>query len=235
MVEAKRRILVVDNDLDVCGSLKAYMQADSTDVCCAATASEAVECLMKQNYCLVILSAHLSEISVMEMLRIIRLAKSVPILALTTILSQDEKVALFQAGADAIIEEPFSVDLCVAQAEALIQLYSGAGTGRCQKDQIPFGTELTIIPRYRQVLVDGKPLTLTRKEFDLLHCFATHPYQVFSREQLYAHIWDDGFATAGDETVRVHVQRLRRKLAARGKNLIHNVRGVGYKFVPPNG
>lgn len=75
---------------------------------------------------------------------------------------------------------------------------------------------------------------LTKKEFDLLHYFANHPFQVFSKGQLYVHVWDDSFANIGDETVRVHIQRLRRKLATTGKNLIHNVRGVGYKFVPPN-
>ena len=154
-----------------------------------------------------------------------------PILLLSDPISSDYKVALIQAGADVIIEKPLNEDLCAAQAKALIQLYSKADND--QKNQISFGVELVIMPCFRQVFIDGNLLPLTRKEFDLLNYLVRYPRQVFSREQLYVRIWHDSFASSGDETVRVHIQNLRKKLASRGKNFIHNVWGVGYKFVPP--
>ena len=66
----------------------------------------------------------------------------------------------------------------------------------------------------------------------MLVFLAQHPEQVFSIEQLYEHIWNMDFAVNGDETVRVHIKTLRKKLAQAGKNYIYNVWGIGYKFVP---
>ena len=96
-----------------------------------------------------------------------------------------------------------------------------------------YGTELIINSRYRQVIVDGEPLDLTRKEFDLLHYLASSQRQVFSRKQLYNQVWHDSTTESGEETVRVHLNTLRKKLLQMNKDLIENVRGVGYRFVPP--
>ncbi len=230
-----RQILVVSSDSNICQYIKASMQDHSTEICCTASASEALDNFNKHNYCLVILDNQLPGINSMEMLQIIHRTKYIPILLFSDPLFPDDKVALFQAGANAIIENPFNVDICAAQAEALIRLYFAADTAHKQNDQIAFGSELTIMPCYRKVLIDGKPVLLTRKEFELLHYFARHPYQVFSREKLYSDIWGDSFAAASDETVRVHVQRLRGKFNAKGKGYINTVWGVGYKFIPPNG
>ena len=125
------------------------------------------------------------------------------------------------------------MQICIAQANALIQLYLNFNRNHKDHHPIIFGTELVISPKYRQVVVDGTTLVLTRKEFNLFLCLAKHPEQVFSREQLYTDVWNDGLGIGGDETVRVHIQKLRKKLTALGKNYIHNIWGVGYKFVPP--
>ncbi len=236
MLIVKNRILVIDNDLDTCRDITAHMQGEHTDVCCIASVSEALDSIMKVDYCLIILSNQLPGISGMEMLRIIRLTQRIPINVLTAPLFPNDKVALFRAGADAVIEKPFDIDMCIAQAEALIQLYSNSDVDRnnIRDGQISFGTELVIVPHFRQTFVDGKAISLTRKEFALLLHFARHPKRVFSREQLYASIWGSSFAAGGDETVRVHIQTLRKKLEAEGKHFIHNVWGVGYKFAPPN-
>lgn len=85
-----------------------------------------------------------------------------------------------------------------------------------------------------QVIVDGKFLELTRKEFDLLHCFAKHPGQVLSREQLYDYIWNDEPAVAVDEAVKSLIKKLRKKLASVNKFYIQNTRGVGYRLVLPD-
>lgn len=192
--------------------------------------------MVKVDYCLAILSNQLPGISGIEMLRIMRLTQHFPIMVLTAPLSSDEKISLFQAGADAVMESPFNIDICAAQAEALIHLYTTAGIEHKhdQEGQLSFGTSLTIAPRFRQVFVEGKPVPLTRKEFDLLLYFARHQRQVFSREQLYTNVWNDSYASGGDETVKSHIRTLRRKIETKGNTPIHNVWGVGYKFVPPD-
>ena len=83
------------------------------------------------------------------------------------------------------------------------------------------------------ITVDGKQIFLTPTEFELLHYMAESPEQVFSNEQLYTHIWGDVPDLGMEKTVKVHLSNLRRKLADAGKTYIQNVRGVGYRFVPP--
>lgn len=229
-----KRILVVDEEIDVGRSIKENMQNDSTDINCIASPSKALSFFMKNDYCLVIINNKLSGINDAEMIRIMRITKRVPILVLSAPLPPKGKIALFRAGANAIVEGPLNVDLCVAQAEALISLSLDGDRDCKNKDQVVFGSELIIIPCFRQVFIDGESLLLTRKEFDLLYYLASHPCQVFSLEQLYSHVWKDNFVEAGDKTVRTHIQTLRKKLAERGMDIICNVWGVGYKFKPPS-
>jgi len=99
------------------------MQNETTDVCCMAAASEALDSIMKTDYCFIILSNQLPGISGMEMIRIVRLTQHIPIMVVTTPLLPNDKIALSQAGADAIIDKPLNIELCVVQAEALIRLY----------------------------------------------------------------------------------------------------------------
>lgn len=225
----------MDDELGTCCSVKACLQSDSTDVYYVTSMLEALDNFSKQNYCLAIISNQLSKVDSKEIIHAIHLIKHIPIIVFSDPLPPDEKIKILQTGADIIIEKPFNMDMCVTQIESLIQLYSIAGVSHRQEERIVFGTSMTliIIPNYRLACSNGEPLSLTRKEFDLLLHFARHPYQVFSKEQLYLRIWGDSFDAVENETVRVHVQTLRKKLGDEGKRLIRNVWGVGYKFVPP--
>ena len=89
---------------------------------------------------------------------------------------------------------------------------------------------MIIDPLARQVILNGEPLHFTRKEFDLLFCLASNPGQVFSRKQLYNHIWDEHSAYNVDEVVKAQIKLLRQKLSSTGKEYIQNVWGVGYRF-----
>ena len=109
------------------------------------------------------------------MLRAMRSTKHTPLLLLTESLHSKEIVRHLNAGADICMEKPLSLEVCVAQANALIKLYIDAEINHSHHKPIVHGSELIISPRYRQVIVDGKYLELTRKEFDLLHCLASYP------------------------------------------------------------
>lgn len=231
MVHIKRQILVIENDLKVCQAIYDSMQNDLTDVCYMTSAIKALASYMTQDYCLVILDVHLSDVSGIELLRTIRKAKHMPILVLTDFVNTDDKLTLFEAGADACVEGTPNIAVCVAQANALINLYVGAGIHDGPHNLIAFGSELIISPRYRQVIIDGTPLELTKKEFDIFYYLATYPGQVFTREQLYDCAWNDVPAVAVDEAVKAQIKSLRRKLALMGKDYIHTERGIGYKFI----
>lgn len=229
----KRQILVIESDLSIFHSIQEYMQDDTTDICGITTVADALDSFMKFEYCMVIMDLHLSEVKSLEMLRTMRAAKHTPILVLADHLEPDGKIALFHAGANAYMEKPIDVKVCAAQSEALIQLYLDSDCETKESFPLTFGTELIINPIYRQVIIDGSPVELTRTEFDLLFCLARHPGQVLSRDQLYHQVWKDDMASTGDNIVRTHIGNLRKKLTDAGKNCVQNSRGIGYKFIPP--
>lgn len=229
----KKRILVIDDDLSVCRSIRETMQDDHTDVCYTMSVTEALDAFAVYDYYLVIMDLRSSEADGMKILRIIRQTKTMPILVLAEQLTESEKLALFQMGANAVLEKPIDMSVCVAQANSLIQLYMEQMGNRSDHPLI-FGTELIIDPTYRQVVVDGEQLALTRKEFDLLFCLARHPGQVWSRTQLYSQVWNDDLGISGENAVKSHVGNLRKKLADMGKDYIQTSWGVGYRFVPPS-
>ena len=165
------------------------------------------------------------------MIRAMRSSKHTPILVLTNPLHPEKIVELLNAGADSYLEKPLNTDICVAQVNALIKRYIEEDINHNEHKPVIHGSEFMISPRYRQVMIDGEPLTLTRKEFDLLHCLANYPRQVFTCEQLYNHVWGGDATFAVDNAVKSQIKRLRKKLSQIGKNYIRNEWGVGYKFV----
>ena len=229
----KQQILVVSKDAAFCQEFQKQIQNSYASVCCVQTEIKALDIFMKQECCLVILDIQPLDKDRMKMLQIMRRTKHFPILALIPPLKKEEKMALFHAGVDVCLENTTDIELCVAQAEALIQIYLETSAEQKKRGIIMYGTELIINSRYRQVIVDGESLELTRKEFDLLHYLASNQRQVFSRKQLYHQVWNDSTTESGEETVRVHLNTLRKKLLQMNKDLIENVRGVGYRFVPP--
>lgn len=229
----KRQILVVTENSELCGPIQEQMQSDTTEICCVGSLSEVLRLTAKSEFCLVILDLQLSGIKILEMVRIIRISQQAPILALTASLESNQEIALYHAGVNALMEKPVRAEVCAAQAESLIQLCLQSDEDKKRQATLAFGDSLVISPRFWQVFVNGELLELTKKEFELLHFFARRPRQVFSREQLFDQIWDYNFELGGNETVKVHVNTLRKKLMVLGYNPIENIRGVGYRFIPP--
>ena len=183
------------------------------------SSAEALASYLEENYCLVILDVQLSDTDSVGMLRAMHSAKHTPNLVLTDPLYPQEIVELLHAGADTCMENPLNMEVCAAQANALIKLYVEADINHNQHKPVVHGSELLISPRYRQVMVDGRHLALTKKEFDILHCLASRPGQIFSCEQLYDHVWGDSLAVAVDDiVVIVFVARVQQR-----ELLVHEV------------
>lgn len=231
---SKRRFLVVTDDHDIDQSIQHHFSNDQvTEIHNTPSISQALACVMKYSYCLLMIDLQLPSIDKAELVKIFRIAKHMPILALTESLETGEKVALLQAGINAFIEKPIDIELCSAQANALVELYLVPDDKLSRCNPIIYGTSMVITPCYRVVCINGEPLNLTRKEYDLLYYFAKHPKQIFSRGQLYEQVWNEFYELGGDETVKAYIKKLRKKLSVLGTNLIENIRGVGYRFMPP--
>ncbi len=229
---SKKRVLIISGDPVICELVQHNMTEYSVDVFYTTGSFENRHQIVKNGYCLTIMDIRFSVVREAEMLRIIREMSYAPILVLTEDCSTETQIAFLRMGADVCVGKPIDVDLCIAQADALIRLYSKAKV--CDSSSLIFGDDFILNLCYRKIYISGKELALTRKEFDMLTFFAQHPEQVFSVEQMYEHIWNMDFAMNGDETVRVHIKTLRKKLAQVGKKYIYNVWGSGYKFVPPD-
>lgn len=205
------------------------MQDENTDIYCAASTIEAINRYMTIDYSLAIIDISLLEKEKVDMLYMMRAAKRIPILVLAERLNPDEKLLLFRAGADVCMEKPLDGSVCKAQANALIRLYQSSSKST-SRSLLAFGTDLVIDPYYRQAFAYGKQLSLTRKEFDLLHYLASYPGRVFSKEQLYHHVWQNLSDIDGNDTVKTHIKTLRKKIGSSGKDYIQNIWGIGYKF-----
>ena len=227
----KKSVLVIDNDLNICRELKDALQDEETDVYYTPSTNEALGAFMKWRFCLVIMDTHLPEQNGYEVLGIIRQTRAVPILVLSEKAGTAERTAMLQAGANVCLKKPYDINEVLAQARSLIDLCTSSNPMKDQGYTLAFGTELIIDPTFWKVTLNGQQIELTHKEFALLYCLASHRGQVLSREQLYQQVWHNDSEINLEATIKSHIKSLRQKLAPCGKNLIENVRGVGYRFV----
>lgn len=139
-----------------------------------------------------------------------RRTKSVPILVLTNGLSIEEEINFFSLGATVCAQKPVELRHLIAQSRALVQFYLGSEHSEKRYYTLTFGMELTIDPVHRQVVLKGNWLNLTRKEFDVLYFLASHPGQVFTREQIYHNVWHNEADYNVDESVKSSIKALRK-------------------------
>lgn len=157
----KEQILFVENDLTLYHSIRMQMACVGINVHSVKLLAEAVLQFAQREYYLVIVDIRIFGRNQLDVIQQMRNIKYVLILAISSPLDSKRKLRLFQAGVNVCIEEPFDLDICVAQAYSLFQLHMNSHTDDSQ-NTIVYGTELVISRRYRQVVIDGKSLELTR-------------------------------------------------------------------------
>lgn len=226
----KKTILIINTNIEMAQSIKHNLLSTNTKIICVSSMQDALQTFLKTECCLIILDAAISAEDDHKLLKAMRNARTTPILILSSQTCHIERLKVLQAGAHAYIGHPYSLEECLAQAQALMQLYCELRKPSEICYTLAFGKELVIDPLTRQVLLKGKDLRFTRKEFDLLFCLASNPGKVFSREQLYSHVWDEDAIYNVDDVVKAHIKALRRKLSDAEITYIKNVWGIGYKF-----
>ncbi|HWI63515.1 MAG TPA: response regulator transcription factor [Symbiobacteriaceae bacterium] len=215
-------ILIADDETEIVDLLRDYLEADGFAVIGVSDGDAAVAAALRADPDCVLLDVMMPGKTGFEVCRLLREKKDVPILFLSARQSDVDKIRGLGLGGDDYIGKPFSPGEVVARVKAVLRRYQ-----RNEKAQpsprLRFG-RVEIDVKAHQVYLQGQPVYLTAKEYELLVFLAEHPRQVFTREQIFDRIWGD----FGDlHTVTVHIARIREKVAG---DLIGTVWGVGYRF-----
>lgn len=224
-------ILVVDDEEKIRDLIIAYLQAEGFGSVGAADGRQALELVGKNRFDLLVLDLMMPGLDGWSICREIRKNSDMPILMLTARGDEIDRVLGLELGADDYVVKPFSPRELVARIKAILRR---AGPDRpCpgEKEKAVEFAGLRISPESREVAVNGRPVQLTPKEFELLIYMAGSPGRVFTRDHLLEHIW--GYNFFGEaRTVDTHITRLREKLTRipGARQYIYTVWGVGYKF-----
>jgi DNA-binding response OmpR family regulator len=225
----KKRILVVDDEENLCEILKFNLEKADYEVDTALSAEDALSMDLSV-YCLLILDIMMGDISGFQMAGIIKKNKnlaSVPIIFCTSRSSEDDIVCGLNLGADDYIAKPFSIKEVLARVEAVLRRSSNTVVYG-QDDESFRYQKLKLDMVSKKVFVEDTDISLTKKEFEILSLLMQKPERVFSREELLRIVWpDDVFVT--DRTVDVHITRLRKKIAPYDRNIVARL-GYGYCF-----
>jgi DNA-binding response OmpR family regulator len=230
---AEPRVLVVDDEPMVREVLSRYLERDGFDVEVAADGELAMAAFDADPPDLVLLDLMLPRLDGFEVFRRIRARGRSPVIMITARGEVTDRIVGLETGADDYISKPFSPAEVVARVRAVLRR-GAQGREPRQRGREPLRFEgLEIDPEAREVRVEGRAVSLTPREFDLLDFLASNPRTVFSRYDLLDELWDAAFD--GDPgTVTVHVRRLREKIEpdpSRPRRLV-TVWGSGYRFEP---
>jgi DNA-binding response OmpR family regulator len=216
------RVLVVDDDRDVREVILSALEREHFELRYAADGRSAVELAQMFQPDVILLDLNLPELSGIDVCERVREFSDAYILMLTASDDLSDKLIGLSAGADDYVTKPCSMPELIARIRALMRrTRSGSSTDRVRA----FG-ELRVDTSSREVSVGGKPVTLTRIEFDLLDVLSTDPRAVVSRPRLLERVWGPNWH-GDDHIVDVHMSNLRRKI---GSAFIRTVRGVGYRM-----
>ncbi|MBP6662181.1 MAG: response regulator transcription factor [Paludibacter sp.] len=222
------RILVVDDEEDLCEILQFNLETEGYQVDVAYSAEEA----LKKNitdYNLLLLDVMMGEMSGFKMARALRenpATASTPIIFLTAKDSETDRLTGFNIGADDYISKPFSIREVLARVKAVIRRVENKKTV-VAVEQLTYET-LVMFLGNKKVLLDGVEIPFTKKEYEILRLFLENKNRVFSRDEMLTRVWSDEVIVL-DRTIDVNITRLRKKIGPYGKNIVTRL-GYGYCF-----
>jgi DNA-binding response OmpR family regulator len=225
---SQQRILVVDDEEDLCEILQFNLETEGYLVDVAYSAEDA----MKNDltvYNLLLLDVMMGEMSGFKMARAVREnAKTVhiPIIFLTAKDSETDRLTGFNIGADDYISKPFSIREVLARVKAVMRRMD-AQKKVSKIEVVSYGT-LEMQLDFKKVMLDGKEIPFTKKEYEILRLFLENKNRVFSRDEMLTRVWTDEVIVL-DRTIDVNITRLRKKIGVYGKNIVTRL-GYGYCF-----
>ncbi|HEX7057594.1 MAG TPA: response regulator transcription factor [Bacilli bacterium] len=237
MDEKLKRILVVDDEERIRRLLRMYLEKEGFQIDEAEDGETALRKAIAEDFALILLDLMLPGMDGMEVCTRLRQVKATPVIMLTAKGEEANRVHGFEAGTDDYVVKPFSPREVIYRVKAILRRSSATAFLSRQdgSSNVIVFPHLTIEHDAHRVTVAGQEVSLTPKEYELLHYLASSPDKVFSREDLLKDVWNYEFF--GDlRTVDTHVKRLREKLnkvSAEAAAMITTVWGVGYKLEVP--
>ena len=225
----KNRILVVDDEEDLCEILKFNLENEGYEVDTAHSAEEALKMDLTR-YQLLLLDVMMGEISGFKMASMLKKeprTASIPIIFITAKDTENDTVTGFTLGADDYISKPFSLREVQARVKAVLRRTQQEGNNEKEPSPLTYRT-LTLDTVKKKVCIDGVETPLTKKEFEILQLLLQHAGRVFSREDILNRVWSDEVYVL-DRTIDVNITRLRKKIGAYGKCIVTRL-GYGYCF-----
>lgn len=224
---ANKKVLIVDDDTNICELLRLYLEKDGFDTVIANDGEAAIVKFNVEEPDIILLDIMLPKLDGWQVCRTIRKNSTVPIIMLTAKGETFDKILGLDLGADDYVTKPFDSKDVVARVKAVLRRSAG---GDENAEKIVKYDKLVINLTNYELIVDGKQIDTPPKELELIYHLASNPNRVFSRDQLLDEVW--GFEYYGDSrTVDVHVKRLREKLEGVSDQWsIKTVWSVGYKF-----
>ncbi len=226
------KLLIIEDDQSVAELERDYLTINGgfdCDLC--ADGTKGLQMALEGNYALIIADVMLPGLSGFEICRRVREVKNVPLIIISALADDIDKVRGLGLGADDYMTKPFSPSELVARVKAHMARYERlVGAGQPANDVIEI-RGLKIDKTARRVFIDGTEKNFTTKEFDLLTFLAEHPNHVYSKEELFREVWD--MDSIGDiATVTVHIKKIREKIEYDTSNpqYIETIWGVGYRF-----
>ncbi|MCX6236247.1 MAG: response regulator transcription factor [Bacteroidia bacterium] len=224
------RILLVDDEEDILEFVSYNLQREGFRVFSARNGLEAIEMAGKVKPDLVILDVMMPEmdgIAACEEIRKLPSCKNVIIAFLTARGEDYSQIAGFEAGADDYITKPIRPKVLISRVKALLKRSGGINADATGNDKILNIGDMVIDKERYVLIIEGRELTLPRKEFELLSLLVSKPDKVFTRDEIYKGVWGNN-VIVGDRTIDVHIRKLREKI---GNDHIRTLKGIGYKFI----
>jgi len=222
------RVLVVDDDLTVRDVVRRYLELAGHQVALADNGEDALAWIARHEPDLVVLDLMLPGIDGLEVCRRLRATSAVPVVMLTALGEEENRIAGLQLGADDYVTKPFSPRELALRVSSVLRRAGASPATPAAKKLVDGDLRLDVAAR--TAVLRGAELSLTTREFDLLVFLLSHPGEAFTREQLLEKVW--GWDFGDQSTVTVHVRRLREKIEAvpAKPTRISTVWGVGYRY-----
>lgn len=226
------RILIIDDDRDLSSVLRKYLELEGYLVSVSYDGIDGLKQILSSQFQLIVLDVMLPQKNGFEVLLDLRKTSNVPVLMLTAKDSEIDKVSGLRLGADDYLTKPFSINELLARVGSLIRRYTalnGENSVQSSKTLCFDGLEITL--ETREVLLNGKNVELTAKEFELLYFLASNQGKIFTKNQIYTQVWGNEYAY-DDNNIMSFISKLRKKIESNhlGISYIQTVRGVGYRF-----
>lgn len=224
----KPYILLVDDDPNIRRLVQLYLEKEGFRVVCADRGDDALNIFRKEPPDLMLLDVMLPGMDGWSVLKSVRKTSAIPIIMLTAKDETFDKVLGLELGADDYITKPFESKELVARVKAVLRRTQ---TPEEKTDVLSFPALTVSLAQY-EVLYEGNKVDMPPKELEVLYFLASHPNQVFTRDQLLEQVWGFNFVGDSSRTVDVHIKRIREKLPDCEKHgwFIRTIWGVGYKF-----